>query len=325
MVGKGVPAKVLGQSRTEEERRRRRQENIKLAGEDAYDAGDVDLEIEARHDVSSRLPAAGQSLAGYSRCKLAVLILMVALLSGSLGAVIAIEATKGKLLIDADRPLCKSSTNVFQPGTSRPSQSEDIGPRPNVGHPVKTTVTTTTKRAGMTIGTTRHAPAHGTKKPHQNQATGKQTTRTEDQEMKNTQEYKEFANSTCPEIVVVSGVPSPQSHRNGVFWRQKNPLVEDGKMLHAGRPFFKSNTSGRGQFLFYYPYLQSWRIGIQPEAGMDGRGDGVISLDYERTRCPTSASGWHYFSYGWRPSPSIKVKAASRQELAALNLSQLQP
>lgn len=326
MVGKNVSATVLGQSRTEDERRRRRQENVKLAGEDAYDERDVELEIEATRAGSRISPAGGQSLAGCSRCRLCVLILMVAFLSGSLGGIIAIEVTKGKLLDDSERPLCKNSTNVFQPGTSRPPRSKDTGTHPNLGHLAKATerVTTTIKHANMIIRTTSHAPEHARNEPHQNQGSEKETN--EDQEAAKTQEFKEFEKSTCPEIIVVSGVPSSQSSRNGVFWRQKNAIVEGGHLLHAGRPFFKSNHhDGRSQFLFYYPYLQSWRIGIQPEAGMDGRGDGVISQDYEGTRCPNNASGWHYFFEGWRPSASIKVKAASRQEVAALNLTQLQP
>jgi len=119
----------------------------------------------------------------------------------------------------------------------------------------------------------------------------------------------------CPEYVLVSGIPSTESKRNGLY-RQLGIIKEEGTIMNGGRPTFKRDNKPT-QFLFYHARLKSWRIGNQPEAGQDGSSDGVISQDWEAAVCPTNASGWHYWkrNRGWVPSPSIKVEAASKDGL----------
>ena len=99
--------------------------------------------------------------------------------------------------------------------------------------------------------------------------------------------------SGCCNAVRVSGAADVQAMRMGTY--QMVP-----GLTKQGRPVYRSS---KGQYLYYWPASEAWRIG--PDHNRVAAG--VISKHGEATQCPTQPTVWGAYTMGSFMKRPIKV------------------
>ena len=103
--------------------------------------------------------------------------------------------------------------------------------------------------------------------------------------------------SGCCNAVRVSGAADVQPMRMGTY--QMVP-----GLTKQGRPVYRSSN---GQYLYYWPAFEAWRIGPDHNSASAG----VMSIDREATQCPTEPKGWVAVRSGEPVSRPITVRCVA--------------